>query len=102
MKLTYDKLLSSFAFNCKLRHYTMVVFAFSKKRCDSMVDSLTSMDMTGGVEKHEIHVFCERCLSRLSPADRKLPQVLRVRELLRRGLARVLHQTAVTFQGFLH
>jgi antiviral helicase SKI2 len=64
----------------------MVVFAFSKRRCDTMVDSLTGLDLTGGAEKHEIHVFCERCLSRLSPPDRKLPQVLRVRELLRRGL----------------
>ena len=64
----------------------MVVFAFSKKRCDSLVDSLTSMDLTSSSEKHEIHIFCERALSRLSVADRKLPQVLRVRELLRRGL----------------
>ena len=64
----------------------MVVFAFSKRRCDQMVDSLTGMDLTSAVEKHEIHVFCEMCLSRLSPADRALPQVLRVRELLRRGL----------------
>ena len=60
-----------------------------KRRCDTMVDSLTGLDLTGGAEReeeHEIHVFCERCLSRLSPPDRKLPQVLRVRELLRRGL----------------
>ena len=64
----------------------MVVFAFSKKRCDTLVDSLTSMDLTSSSEKHEIHIFCERALSRLSVTDRKLPQVLRVRELLRRGL----------------
>jgi antiviral helicase SKI2 len=51
-----------------------------------MVDSLTGLDLTTTAEKHDIHVFCERCLSRLSPGDRKLPQVLRVRELLRRGL----------------
>ena len=64
----------------------MVTFAFSKRRCDAMVDSLTGLDLTTTAEKHDIHVFCERCLSRLSPSDRKLPQVLRVRELLRRGL----------------
>ena len=64
----------------------MVIFAFSKKRCDTLVDSLTSMDLTTSSEKHEIHIFCERALSRLSVADRKLPQVLRIRELLRRGL----------------
>ena len=64
----------------------MVIFAFSKKRCDTLVDSLTSMDLTSSSEKHDIHIFCERALSRLSVADQKLPQVLRVRELLRRGL----------------
>jgi len=64
----------------------MVIFVFSKKRCDSLVDGLTSMDLTTSSEKHEIHIFCERALSRLSVADRKLPQVLRIRELLRRGL----------------
>jgi antiviral helicase SKI2 len=64
----------------------MVTFAFSRRRIDLMVDSLTGLDLTTTAEKHDIHVFCERCLSRLSPGDRKLPQVLRVRELLRRGL----------------
>ena len=64
----------------------MVTFAFSRRRIDAMVDSLTGLDLTTTAEKHDIHVFCERCLSRLSPGDRKLPQVLRVRELLRRGL----------------
>ena len=36
-------------------------------------------------EKHETHL-CEKALSRLSAADRTLPQVTRVRELLSRGL----------------
>ena len=64
----------------------MVTFAFSKKRCDGICEGLNSLDLTTTAEKHDIHVFCERCLSRLSPQDRQLPQVLRVRELLRRGL----------------
>ena len=64
----------------------MVTFAFSKKRCDAICEGLNSLDLTTTAEKHDIHVFCEKCLSRLSPTDRKLPQVLRVRELLRRGL----------------
>lgn len=37
-------------------------------------------------EKSEIHVFCEKSLARLKGSDRQLPQVLRVREMLKRGL----------------
>ena len=34
-----------------------------------------SMDLTSSVEKHAIHTFCEKCLSRLKDGDRRLPQV---------------------------
>ena len=64
----------------------VVVFCFSKKRCDACVDGLTTLDLTSNAEKAEIHMFCERALARLNPGDRKLPQVLRVRELCKRGL----------------
>ena len=64
----------------------MVVFAFSKRKCDLLADGITGVDLTTSKEKHETHIFCEKALSRLSPADRTLPQVTRVRELLSRGL----------------
>lgn len=64
----------------------MVAFCFSKKRCDALADSLNSFDMTTASEKSEIHVFCDRALARLKGSDRELPQVLRVREMLKRGL----------------
>ena len=64
----------------------MVVFAFSKRKCDLLADGITGIDLATAKEKHETHIFCEKALSRLSPADRTLPQVTRVRELLSRGL----------------
>ena len=64
----------------------MVVFAFSKRKCDLLADGITGIDLTTAKEKHETHIFCEKALSRLSPADRTLPQVTRVRELLSRGI----------------
>jgi len=64
----------------------MVAFCFSKKRCDALADSLQSLDMTTAVEKSEIHIFCDRAMARLKGTDRGLPQVLRVREMLKRGL----------------
>ena len=64
----------------------LVVFCFSKRRCDSAADSLTKTDLTSSAEKHEIHVFFEKSLSRLQGSDKLLPQVQRVRYLLRRGI----------------
>lgn len=64
----------------------MVAFCFSKRRCDAIADALSSLDMTTATEKSEIHLFCDRALARLKGSDRELPQVLRVREMLRRGV----------------
>jgi antiviral helicase SKI2 len=64
----------------------MVAFCFSKKRCDAIADALHSLDMTTATEKSEIHVFCDKALARLKGSDRELPQVLRIREMLKRGV----------------
>ncbi len=64
----------------------MVAFCFSKKRCDALADSLRSLDLTSNREKSEIHVFCDKAFSRLTSEDRHLPQILRIKEMLKRGL----------------
>ena len=64
----------------------VVVFCFSKKRVDLLADNLSNLDLATAAEKSEIQVFCERALGRLCGADRELPQILRVREMLKRGL----------------
>ena len=64
----------------------MVAFCFSKKRCDALADSLQSQDLTSNREKSEIHVFCEKAFSRLGQGDRNLPQLMRIKEMLKRGL----------------
>lgn len=51
-----------------------------------MAHGLTSVDLTTSTEKHEIHVFIEAALDRLKGPDRKLPQVLKMKDLLKRGL----------------
>ncbi len=64
-----------------------LVFSFSKKKCEEYANALGNIDLTsGGTEKSEIHVFCERSLNRLRGSDKELPQVLRMRELLSRGI----------------
>ena len=64
----------------------MVGFCFSKRRCDALADSLRSLDLTSGSEKSEIHLFCDKAFSRLHSSDRNLPQLKRIKEMLKRGL----------------
>lgn len=69
-------------------HYYLyvVIFCFSKNRCDKSADNLTSTDLTTSSEKSEIRVFCDKAFARLKGSDRNLPQVVRVQNLLRRGI----------------
>jgi hypothetical protein len=45
-----------------------------------------SLDLSTASEKSEVHCFCDRALARLRGSDRELPQILRLREMLKRGL----------------
>lgn len=63
------------------------IFVFSKKRCEQNADSLSNQDFCTASEKSLIHMFIEKSLTRLKPEDRVLPQILRLREMLSRGVA---------------
>lgn len=63
------------------------IFVFSKKRCEQNADALTNQDFTNAQEKSHIHMIVEKSLARLKPEDRLLPQIVRMRELLSRGIA---------------
>lgn len=43
----------------------VVVFTFSKKRCEENAGTLTNMDLSTSVEKSEVHITIEKALSRL-------------------------------------
>lgn len=64
----------------------VVIFCFSKNRCDKSADSISGTDLTSSSEKSEIRVFCDKAFSRLKGSDRSLPQIVRVQSLLRRGI----------------
>jgi len=53
----------------------VVIFCFSKNRCDKSADSMTGTDLTSSSEKSEIRLFCDKAFSRLKGSDRNLPQV---------------------------
>uniref|UniRef100_A0A8D2KW87 Ski2 like RNA helicase n=1 Tax=Varanus komodoensis TaxID=61221 RepID=A0A8D2KW87_VARKO len=64
----------------------VVAFTFSRNRCDDNATMLTTVDLTTTTEKSEIHVFFQKCISRLKGTDRQLPQVLHMVDLLKRGI----------------
>ncbi|KAG0710204.1 Helicase SKI2W [Chionoecetes opilio] len=64
----------------------VVAFTLSKKRCDSNAHLLLSQDLTTSREKGEIYTFIRRCTDRLQGSDKKLPQVLHMRTLLKQGI----------------
>ncbi|KAF1920913.1 NUC185 domain-containing protein [Ampelomyces quisqualis] len=63
------------------------IFVFSKKRCEENAEALSNIDYCTAAEKSAIHMAIEKSLARLSPGDRDLPQIKRLRELLSRGIA---------------
>ncbi|KAF7560047.1 hypothetical protein G7046_g4114 [Stylonectria norvegica] len=63
------------------------IFVFSKKRCEENADALSNQDFCTASEKSHIHMIIERSIARLKPEDRELPQIIRLRELLGRGIA---------------
>lgn len=64
----------------------VVIFCFSKNRCDKSADNIPGTDLTSSSEKSEIRVFCDKAFSRLKGSDRSLPQIVRVQRLLCRGI----------------
>lgn len=63
------------------------IFVFSKKRCEENADALSNQDFCTAIEKSAIHMTIERSIARLKPEDRVLPQIVRLRDLLGRGIA---------------
>ncbi|KAI1343458.1 DSHCT domain-containing protein [Xylariaceae sp. FL0016] len=63
------------------------IFVFSKKRCEENADALSNQDFTTAQEKSHIHMIFQKSIARLRPEDRVLPQIIRLKELLSRGIA---------------
>uniref|UniRef100_A0A060SXD2 ARAD1A03146p n=1 Tax=Blastobotrys adeninivorans TaxID=409370 RepID=A0A060SXD2_BLAAD len=63
-----------------------VIFVFSKKRTEEYAMMLTSLDYCNAKEKSEIHMFIDKAVARLRKEDRELPQIMRMRDLLSRGI----------------
>lgn len=64
----------------------VVVFSFSKKKCEEIADYLKGQDFLTSQEKSAVATLYSNIITRLNPDDADLPQVQRVFECLRRGI----------------
>jgi hypothetical protein len=56
--------------------FQVVIFCFSKNRCDKSADSMFGSDLTSNSEKSEIRVFCDKAFSRLKGCSTPLLRVV--------------------------
>ncbi|KAJ9600504.1 hypothetical protein L9F63_009194 [Diploptera punctata] len=64
----------------------VIAFTLSRNRCDQNSSNLNSVDLTTSKEKSYILMFFHHCIQNLKPADRLLPQVVKLEDLLKRGI----------------
>lgn len=64
----------------------VVIFTFSRKRCDDNIFLLSNLDLNTAAEKSKIHLFIKNSLSALSEEDRNIPQITHLSESLARGI----------------
>jgi len=63
-----------------------IVFAFSKRDCESNALALSKMDLTSTEEKQAIELIYNNAISTLSEDDAKLPQIEMMLPLLKKGI----------------
>ena len=72
---------------CQERNYLpVIVFAFSKKECESNMMSLRHVDLTRDDEKALVQQVFDNALATLSEEDRELPQIQSMLPFLLRGI----------------
>ena len=64
----------------------VIVFAFSKKECDSLSKQMADMDLVLEGEREMVDQIFESAVTCLEPQDRALPQVAAMLPMLRRGI----------------
>lgn len=64
----------------------VVVFCFSKKKCEEIADHLCGQDLLSAKEKNHVKRSFAEVRQRLSVQDQRLPQMLRMEEMLLRGV----------------
>lgn len=63
-----------------------MAFTFSRQKCDNNAVNLRHLDLLNTTEKDHVKYFFNKCIKCLKETDRSIPQVLKMREILCRGV----------------
>ena len=63
-----------------------ILFCFSKRKCELIIEELSSLDLTTVQEKKYIHEFLNKAINQLSEEDRFLPQIVKVKKFANLGI----------------
>eukprot|EP01116_Phalansterium_solitarium_P015269 TRINITY_DN3360_c0_g2_i1.p1 TRINITY_DN3360_c0_g2~~TRINITY_DN3360_c0_g2_i1.p1 ORF type:complete len:1056 (+),score=481.56 TRINITY_DN3360_c0_g2_i1:1954-5121(+) len=64
----------------------VIVFSFSKKECEAMALQMSKIDLNNEDEKKLVEKVFQNAIDSLSEDDKKLPQVIHILPLLKRGI----------------
>ncbi|XP_060530075.1 superkiller complex protein 2 isoform X2 [Cylas formicarius] len=71
----------------------VVAFIFSRQKCDRNAEVLSNLDLTTQKEKSQITIFFNKCLRCLKEPDQKIPQIVKMQDILNRGIG--IHHSGV-------
>lgn len=64
----------------------VIIFSFSKRECEALSLQMNKLDLTGPDEKKVIDTIFNNAMEALNEEDRRLPQVVHMLPILRRGI----------------
>lgn len=64
----------------------VVSFTFSRQKCDNNAANLRHLDLLNIIEKDHVKFFFNKSIRCLKEADRSIPQVIKMRDILCRGI----------------
>lgn len=64
----------------------VVAFTFSRQKCDNNAVNLKHLDLLSLTEKDHVKYFFNKCIRCLKDTDRNVPQVIKMRDILCRGI----------------
>ncbi|WUR04085.1 ATP-dependent RNA helicase SKI2-like [Vairimorpha necatrix] len=70
-----------------------IFFCFSRRKCETLLEELSSLDLTTIKEKKDINEFLRKALEQLPEVDRSLPQVLKLKKYASLGI--MIHHGAL-------
>jgi antiviral helicase SKI2 len=76
--------LANFVIRKKL--FPVIFFCFSKRKCEGILDELSSLDLTTIQEKKDINEFLRKAIDQLPEDDRSLPQVVKLKKHANSGI----------------